>query len=83
MKAIFTLATLFVLGTVTATAQSMKDNLKKIKADPRTTERAAKADVYVAKNETIIADTSSIQPVTPKNAISPAEKKKKKKSSAK
>jgi|1185.fasta_scaffold789656_1 hypothetical protein len=83
MKAIFTLATLFVLGTVTATAQSTKENLKKIKADPGTTERAAKADVYVAKNETIIADTSSIQPVTRKNAISPAEKKKKKISSGK
>jgi hypothetical protein len=83
MKPLFTLSILFAFGMTTAAAQSTKENLEKIKADPKTKERAAKADVYVAKNDSIIADSISMQSLSPKNPIAPTQKKKKKKSSGK
>ena len=79
MKAFILLATLITFGTMATHAQSTKQQLEKVKADPATKERAAKADVYVAKQSTLIADTSTTKTNVPFNA-QPSSKKKKKKS---
>lgn len=79
MKAVFLLITLFTFATMATHAQSTKQQLEKVKADPKTKERAAKADVYVAKQSTLIADTSTTKANIPANA-QPSSKKKKKKS---
>lgn len=79
MKAFILLVTLTILGTMATHAQSTKQQLEKVKADPKTKERAAKADVYVAKQSTLIADTSTTKANIPINA-QPSSKKKKKKS---
>ena len=79
MKAAILLVTLFTFGTMATHAQSTKQQLEKVKADPKTKERAAKADVYVAKQSTLIADTFTTKTNIPVNA-QPSSKKKKKKS---
>jgi ribose 5-phosphate isomerase len=79
MKALILLATLFIFGTMATHAQSTKQQLEKVKADPKTKERAAKADVYIARQGTLIADTSTTKANVPVNA-QPSSKKKKKKS---
>ena len=79
MKAIILLVTLFTFATMSTHAQSTKEKLEKVKADPKTKERAAKADVYIAKQSTLIADTSTIKTNVPVNA-QPSSKKKRKKS---
>ena len=79
MKAVFLLTALFTFCTMATHAQSTKEKLEKVKADPKTKERAAKADVYVAKQSTLIADTSTTKTNIPVNA-QPSSKKKKKKS---
>ena len=77
MKTAILLVTL-AFGTLTMQAQSIKDNLQKAKADPKTNERAAKADVYVAKKEIqIVADTTSNQVAGQANSTSDKKKKKK------
>ena len=80
MKAIILLVTLFTFATMSTHAQSTKEKLEKVKADPKTKERAAKADVYVAKQSTLIADTTTTKANVPVNA-QPSSKKKRKKSS--
>ena len=79
MKAAILLVTLFTFATMSTHAQSIKEKLEKVKADPKTKERAAKADVYVAKQSILIADTSTTKANVPVNA-QPSSKKKKKKS---
>jgi hypothetical protein len=71
--------TFLTIGTMATHAQSIKEKLEKVKADPKTKERAAKADVYVVKQSTLIADTSTTKTNVPVNA-QPSSKKKKKKS---
>jgi hypothetical protein len=78
MKAIFFALTLFIFGTMAAHAQTTKDKLEKVKADPKTKERAAKADVYIVKQPTMIADSSSTKNTAPVNSPSPSKKGKKK-----
>jgi len=80
MKAVILLTALFTFGSMATHAQSTKEKLEKVKADPKTKERAAKADVYVAKKSTLIADTSTTKTNVPVNA-QPTSRKKKKKSS--
>ncbi len=77
MKTAVLLFTL-VFGTIAMQAQTTKDNLQKVKADPTTKDRAAKADVYVVKKEIQIAtDTTSRQVAGPANSTSNKKKKNK------
>ena len=80
MKALILLATLFIFGTMATHAQSTKEKLEKVKADPKTKERAAKADVYIAKQSTVIADSNSTK-LNSTPAANPSKKKSKKKRS--
>ena len=59
-------------------AQTTKDKLQQVKADPNTKERAAKADVYIAKQNDIIADSTLTKTSIPNNTSSGNKKKKKK-----
>jgi len=58
-------------------AQTTKDELQKVKVDPKTKERAAKADVYIAKQNSVIADTTSVKATNPNNTAGSKKKKKK------
>jgi hypothetical protein len=78
MKTILLLSGLLFFGTMSAYSQTTKEKLEKVKADPKTSERAAKADVYIAKQSTTIADSSSTKTQAPANVSSSTKKKKKK-----
>lgn len=58
-------------------AQTTKDQLQKVKADPKTKERAAKADVYIAKQNNAIADTTVAKTTSPNTSVGTKKKKKK------
>jgi hypothetical protein len=47
-------------------SQTTKDNIEKLSKDPRTAERAAKADVYQLKNKKVISDTATQKVCDPK-----------------
>lgn len=68
----------FVL-TSSALSQTVKDNLDKLYADPKTAENAAKADVRL-HNKKLIADTTTTKTG---EGIAPKKKKKNCKRSAK
>ena len=46
-------------------SQTIKDNIEKLSKDPKTTENASKADVYIINNKKAIGDTTAGRP--PKN----------------
>jgi anaerobic C4-dicarboxylate transporter len=71
-----------VLVSCSLHAQTVDKQIKKLAKDPKTSENAAKADVYTAKKDAKIYDTTVI---TNKNATSKKEEQpvKKKKSSKK
>ncbi|HYJ38811.1 MAG TPA: hypothetical protein VEV87_09350 [Chitinophagaceae bacterium] len=79
MKPVIIFLTLFTLASMGASAQTTKEMLEKVKADPKTKERAAKADVYIAKQTSVIADTTSTRVITTDK--SPGTKKKQKRNS--
>ena len=58
------------------TPSSTKANLEKAKANPKTKEQQAKADVHVVKKTPVIADTTMKQ--SPSNSASTKKKKTKK-----
>lgn len=73
-KTILLLLTVFTLGTLNASAQKIQEQVDKAAKDPKRTENAAKADVYIHKKR--IAD--SIQPsVQPSPATTNKKKSKK------
>ena len=78
MKALILSFSLLTFGAMATHAQTTKDKLEKVKADPKTKERAAKADVYIAKQSAVIADSSSTKTNAPANAPTNSKKKKKK-----
>jgi len=59
-----------------AHSQTTKDKLEKVKADPKTKDRAAKADVYIAKQSTVIADTTSTRTITTDKSTGTKKKQK-------
>ena len=62
MKPKFLLLTIFIIGSMAAFSQSTpatKEKLQQVKADPKTKDRAAKADAHVAKQNVVIADTTT------------------------
>ena len=81
MKPKFLLLTLFIIGSMAAFSQTTpatKEKLQQVKADPKTKDRAAKADAHVVKQNVVIADTTT-KASTSSNA--PASKKNSKKKS--
>jgi len=76
MKTFILLSTL-IFGAMASHAQTTKDQLQKVKADPKTKERAAKADVYIAKQNSVIADTTSVKATNPNNTAGSKKNKKK------
>lgn len=83
MKSKLILLTCLTIGSMAAYSQttpsSTKTNLEKAKANPKTKEQQAKADVHVVKKTPVIADTASIKQAEPTPAAFPAKKKKAKK----
>jgi len=75
MKTLILFSTL-IFGAMASHAQTTKDQLQKVKADPKTKERAAKADVYIAKQNSVIADTTAIKATAPNNLVGSKKKKK-------
>lgn len=63
-------------GTIAAHSQTTKDKLEKVKADPKTKERAAKADVYIAKQTKVIADSSSTKAIATDKSAGTKKKQK-------
>ena len=76
MKKISVVISGFLLVSMTMFSQTTKDNIEKLSKDPKTTENAAKADVYIMKNKRIISDTTTRHPSDP--AITKTTRKKKK-----
>jgi biopolymer transport protein ExbD len=79
MKPLILLLSIIFFGTMAAHSQTTKDKLEKVKADPKTKERAAKADVYIAKQSTVIADSTSVKAVSTNSPSTNKNKKGKKK----
>ena len=73
MKALIVFTGLIVFGTMATHAQTTKEKLEKVKADPKNKERAAKADVYIVKKTAVIVDSGAV-----KNSAANSGKKKKK-----
>ena len=65
-KKIFTLLTLGIMISVSASSQTIKDNIDKAAKDKSNADRAAKADVLIHKK---IIDTTQIN-IKPKNTVS-------------
>ena len=55
------LAGLALFAAMPSFAQDVKQNLEKVKADPKTAENAAKADVYIHKKNRVIHDSTTTQ----------------------
>ena len=66
-KKIFTLLVVGILVSISASSQTIKDNIDKLAKDKETKERSAKADVLIQKKT--IFDTTQIK-VTPVKVIS-------------
>ena len=60
------------------TPSSTKANLEKIKANPKTKEQQAKADVHVVKKTPVIADTTVVKSSPSNNPVPPKKKTKNK-----
>lgn len=57
-------------------SQTTKDHIEQLAKDPKTTENAAKADVYITKNKEIIGDTTSKRLTNPRSVPKTIRKKK-------
>ena len=57
-------------------SQATKDHIEKLSKDPKTSENAAKADVYITKNKKAICDTTSARLSDPRSASKSIRKKK-------
>ncbi|HKH61040.1 MAG TPA: hypothetical protein VKA49_09425 [Flavitalea sp.] len=57
-------------------SQTIKGNIEKLAKDPKTSENAAKADVYILENRKVVSDTS-VTPTVRSNAIIKTSRKKK------
>lgn len=57
-KLLLLLLPLLSLGSLDASAQSVRENLDKLAKDPKTAENAAKADVYIHKKNRTISDST-------------------------
>ena len=77
MKTLILLSTFLFFGAMASHAQTTKDQLQKVKADPKTKERAAKADVYIAKQNNVITDTAAVKATSANNSVGNKKKKKK------
>ena len=58
-------------------SQTTKDKIEKLSKDPKTSENAAKADVYIINNKKIICDTTSNRLQATRSAPKTTPKKKK------
>ena len=65
-KKIFTLLALGIMISISASSQTVKENIEKAKNDKDAEERSAKADVYIHKK--IIADSIATK-VTPAKTV--------------
>jgi hypothetical protein len=59
-KKIFTLLTLGIMISISASSQTVKDNIDKLHKDKNTADRAAKADVLIHKKS--VYDSTTIKP---------------------
>ena len=57
-------------------SQTIKGNIEKLSKDPKTTENAAKADVYIHEKKKVISDTL-VTPTAGSKAIAKTSRKKK------
>lgn len=58
MKKFSLLITASMFISMTSFSQTIKQNIEKLSKDPKTSERAAKADVYIHGNKKISSDTT-------------------------
>ncbi len=63
-KKIYTLLALCIMVTISASSQTVKDNIDKLHKDKNTADRAAKADVFIHKK--IIYDSTQTKTVSEK-----------------
>ena len=66
-KKIFTLLVVGILVSISASSQTIKDNIDKLAKDKETKERSAKADVLIQKKT--ISDSTQIK-ITPVKVVS-------------
>jgi len=59
MKKFSVLVSTLLFISMVSFSQTTKENIERLARDPKTTENAAKADVYIVANKKIIGDDSS------------------------